>query len=344
MAWRDTIRPQSGRRRPLNRNAGEKRELVLRTVFDRRLSGAGGRERKGHIGLKTNSLVWAKSLLYTQGIGRNVESGAWEKLAPNQVLDEFNHTFLWERNDGYIVGTLWSSSDGKGRTRYPMVAAAHVTGVPLHWVLTALLSRLSTLRTDCQQAADAPGVGAALNRARDDLYQALEWPNRSLPSSRDFLARFARHPQFGHEREGLLRVFCRLQTQASQFAPGRFSARNDSRGQSVRVPAAASNGEDVFCGWSQTLQVFVDSEAPLLLLWPNGENWLDVLVGEPDAEDFFCLRASTERLPAVSEIPVHVDDVKRAEAKGLLEAMLRGELPAQGGSKLFRWFGALFKA
>ncbi|HTG43389.1 MAG TPA: hypothetical protein VK633_02535 [Verrucomicrobiae bacterium] len=295
------------------------------------------------IGLRTNSLVWAKSILYTQGIGRNIESGAWEKLTPDQGLETFNHNFLWQRQDSYIAGTLWSSSDGKGRKLYPMVVAAHAVGVPLHWVLSVLASRLAALKSDCQQAQLAGEVGAALTRARGDLQNALHWPNRSVPNSREFLSRFARHPQFGPEREGLLRVFGRLKTQAGPFAPGKFSSRNKPRGLGVRVPAAAPNCEEIFCAWSEALRAFIDEDAPLLMLWPIGQNWLDLIIGEPEPEDFFCLRALPSRFAAASEIPVHLDEAKRAETRACLDGLLRGELPAQG-SKLSRWFGALFRA
>lgn len=295
-------------------------------------------------GLRTNSLVWAKSILYTQGIGRNIESGSWERLPGNQLLEEFNHVFLWQRHDGFIAGNLWSSSDGKGRKLYPMVVAAHVIGVSLHWVLTVLFSRLAALRAECQQAHDARSVGAALGKAREELFQSLHWPNRSIPSSREFLARFARHPQFGHEHEGLLRVLSRLQTQAAQFAPGRFTSRSGlgPRCQSLRVPAAASNWEEIFCGWTEALRTYVDCDAPLLLLWPVGKNWIDVMIGEPGPEDFFCLKALPARLPSISDVPFHLDEAKRREARTQVDALIRGELPVQGRSKLTRWLGSLF--
>jgi len=240
------------------------------------------------LGLRTESLVWAKSLLYTQGIGRNIESGAWEKLSPEQALETFNHTFLWQRGDGFIAGCLWSSRDGKGRKLYPMVVAAHVTGTTLHWTLTVLLSRLATLEADCQQAETAGEVGSALAKAREDLLQAVHGTGRSVPGIKEFISRFARHPQFGADHEGLLRVLSRLQTQAVHFAPGRFNPRNSlgSRAQALRVPSAASNKEDVFCAWSETLRGFIDFEAPLLLIWPNGKNWLDVLIGSRSRKIF----------------------------------------------------------
>jgi hypothetical protein len=51
------------------------------------------------------------------GIGGQIDSGAWEKLEPAQQLPDFNHIFVWQRSGQILVGRLWSSSDGKGGTR-----------------------------------------------------------------------------------------------------------------------------------------------------------------------------------------------------------------------------------
>ena len=83
------------------------------------------------LGLETESLNIAKTVLYVNGIGGQIDSGAWEKLDAAQPLPDFNHVFVWQRSGQILVGRLWSSSDGKGRKRYPMVICLHFVGVPL---------------------------------------------------------------------------------------------------------------------------------------------------------------------------------------------------------------------
>ena len=67
------------------------------------------------IGLDTDVLVAVKRILYTQGIGSNIDSGSWDKLEENQLVEKFGHTLLWCINGDVVAGRLWSSRDGKGR-------------------------------------------------------------------------------------------------------------------------------------------------------------------------------------------------------------------------------------
>src|SRR3954469_19188632 len=91
------------------------------------------------LGLDTDALITAKRLLYVQGISQNIDSGAWDKLdessdadTPGTIgrLDLFRHDFLWHMPSIMLAGRLWSSSDGKGRDKYPMVLCAQVNDLP----------------------------------------------------------------------------------------------------------------------------------------------------------------------------------------------------------------------
>jgi hypothetical protein len=93
------------------------------------------------LGLETGTLNTAKVLFYVEGIGGEIDAGAWEKLDESQRLSAFKHIFVWHRPGQLLIGRLWSSSDGKGRTRYPMVVCAHCTGVTLAWALDHVLPR-----------------------------------------------------------------------------------------------------------------------------------------------------------------------------------------------------------
>ena len=304
------------------------------------------------LGLRTESLVLAKSMLYVRGIGGCIDSGAWEKLEPAQQLPAFNHSFLWQANGQFLVGRLWSSSDGKGRTRYPMVLAAHALGVSLHWVLGAVLPRLERLGEACCKAGTAPEVAAHLNQAREELRALLPDAGRSVPRPTELMQRFLRHPQFGADGEGLLRVLYQLQDQVASYAPGRFNPRGDSNGlrpQECRVPAAGTQPGEIFLAWSRVMQAQLDPTVPVLFLWPSGEDWLDILIGELECEQFVGLRATTARLPCASEIPFNLDAGFRARAAGWIEALVRGG-PVQdptvkpGGTVMARLFGSLFKS
>ena len=102
------------------------------------------------LGLETESLNLAKRVLYVQGVGGQIDRGAWEKLKEEQRIPAFNHTFVWRRGGAFLIGRMWSSSDGKGRTRYPMIVCAHCVGVPLTWGWQMVLPRLLDLEKACQ--------------------------------------------------------------------------------------------------------------------------------------------------------------------------------------------------
>ncbi|MBI5387782.1 MAG: hypothetical protein HZA90_24230 [Verrucomicrobia bacterium] len=298
------------------------------------------------LGLRTQSLVLAKTVLYVHGIGRNIDTGHWEKLEPAQQLAGFNHVYLWAANDQCIVGRLWSSSDGKGRTRYPMGVQAHAAGVSLSWVLSVVVPRMEQLRQECGAISTALEVAQVLGRAREELRGLLPEDGRSVPPITEMLGRFVRHPQFGPGHEGLLRVLYQLQSQVPAYAPGRFNPRAGAsalRPQDVRVPAAGHEPGEIFCAWTNLLRSLVDPAAPILFLWPAAEEWLDILIGEPEPDQFFCLRTTPVKFPCASEIPFNLDANFRAQAQGRLDAFVRGETPKVAESKVARLFGSLFK-
>jgi len=125
------------------------------------------------LGLESESLIFAKKLIYVEGIGGQIDAGAWEKLDPAQQLPSFKHVFVWHRSGQFLIGRMWSSSDGKGRTRYPMVICAHCVGVPLSWALDQVLPRLESMERACLQTRDAADVRAILARYRNELRNSL---------------------------------------------------------------------------------------------------------------------------------------------------------------------------
>lgn len=303
-------------------------------------------ERVRDLGLRTESLVCAKVLLYVQGIGRNLDTGAWEKLEPAQRLDGFNHLFLWQANNQFILGRLWSSRDGKGRTRYPMVVAAHVLRATLEWALATVVPRLERLSEECVSASTAVEVAARLDRSRSELRAMLPAAADPAPSL-ELLTRFVQHPEFGSGHEGLLRVLYQMQRQSVVFARGRFNPHNDVaklRPQDLRVPAAGRDAREVFSAWTRLAQTQVDGAAPVLFLWPVGEPWLDIVLGEPTPDQLFCLRARPAKLPRVSEIPFNLEAPFRAHAESVLETLAQGNSPKSGAPLVSRFLSSLFKS
>src|SRR5581483_1019840 len=281
------------------------------------------------LGLETESLNFAKLLLYVNGIGGQIDSGAWEKLEPAQQVPAFNHLFVWQRSGQVLVGRMWSSSDGKGRKRYPMVVCLHFIGVPLGWILKQALTVLAELEQGCVQTTSAADVRSLLARKRAALreaVQAADGRGENTPVSPEALHRILNPGQNG--QEGFLRVLYQIHGQLGAFAPGVFNVRTSPasiRVQQIRVPRAASGVEEALLFWSRFFLVQVDASVPLLLTLPLDADWVDVTVGEPESHELFCLRATPKAVPLVSEVPYKLEEDFRTKATAFLQAFQRGE-------------------
>src|SRR5688572_26453987 len=198
------------------------------------------------LGLESESLVYAKSRLYVQGIGGQIDSGAWEKLDETQRLASFKHIFVWQRGNQVLIGRMWSSSDGKGRTRYPLIVCAHCAGVPADWALAQVLPRLEQIEQACSLTKSAADVRSTLDRHRGELRAALATIDSAPPAplTSAIVGDFVNHAAFGPDKEGWFRILHQMDGQMALFAPGRFSAKGDLgglRAQQVRVPACAAS-------------------------------------------------------------------------------------------------------
>lgn len=281
------------------------------------------------LGLETESLITAKTLFYVNGIGGQIDAGAWEKLEPAQQLPSFKHVFLWQRSGQFLLGRLWSSSDGKGRKRYPMVVCLHYIGVTLGWAMKQALPALAELEEALIRTNSAEDVRNILQRKRSALRETL--PNAQIQGEYAPVTPEALHnilQNGGPNREGFLRVLYQGQSQFGGMAPGKFNARTQMAGfraQQIRVPASGANPEQTLLFWTRFFQTQVDSSIPLLLALPLEANWLDATAGEPESHEFFCLRASPKSVPLVSEVPYSLDDAFRSGATTFLERFQRGE-------------------
>ena len=314
------------------------------------------------LGLETSSLGEAKKLFFVQGIGGEIDAGAWEKLDDSQRLAAFKHVFLWQRPGQYLAGRLWSSSDGKGRTRYPMIVCAHCAGVSLTWVLDQVLPRLEQIEQACVTTKSAADVRSILDRFRKDLRSAASGQTTELnPPSLDtaFISRFASRPELGPQQEGWMRILYAVQSQFGAFARGKFNPKSVSsniRPQQIRVPRAADSVAKGILQWSAFFLTQVDPQTPMLFSVPLEEQWIDVTVGEPASQELFCLRASPKSVPLASEVPYTLADDFREHAGKLLVALQAGRPPvsilsvtdapsalvdtsAPGKNRFLKWFG-----
>jgi len=257
------------------------------------------------IGLETDVLVAVKRILYIQGIGRNIDTGNWGKLEQEQQAEGFAHTFVWCLNQDIVVGRLWTSQDGKGRSSYPMIVCVHCDQLPLWWMINTILPQLKKIEESCLAVSSAVDVRGIIEKTQHEFRQlAQDYESVSqdaLPRSCG-LKKLAELPEMGPNRQGLYRVFYHLDREAVQ--EGRKA--NKDQPTFVRVPSMSSSPEHALL-WIEYLLTKTGPNTPILALMPVANPWTDIIIGEATEAQLFCLRASPKAMPLTSSIPYNID-------------------------------------
>jgi hypothetical protein len=185
-----------------------------------------------------------------------------------------------------LAARLWSSTDGKGRRKYPLVLCAQGAGLSHNWALRAALPVLEALREKCLATSSAAEVQSALQAARDQL--------RALPAPTDASLDWRSTLVSPDSRPGLLAVMYQLERACASGVTCHLRVPS-----STDFPTAAQ-------AW---LSFILDqsSSRPVWILHAASTNWLDLIIGQPTRDDFYCLLASTSALPLATSIPFNFD-------------------------------------
>jgi hypothetical protein len=304
-----------------------------------------------HGGDHSPALDTTMSLLYEEGVNRNIESAVWGDPANDlaAVVDRLDHYFLWGcAPDGYVVGRWWPSSDRTGRLR-PLAACANCTDVAC---LTPFVHHALEVVDAFRQTADKAGsqeeMVAGLTDAQHELNQRLaqEWTEAPVPSGQWLKAAYPDHVK-------LQRIL--LATVRAAFPFIKLPPKNPFRRMRELVSHKLSsivNGPDgpqtgmgkvrlprAFCdepakllvGWRRLLDRVGGNTLPACLLLPASMEWLDVLTGPLGArDDFRCLGIAN--LPVATDIAHEIPEEFAMAADKALDggdfAVLPRALPA----------------
>lgn len=285
-------------------------------------------------GLDTDSLINAKRLLYVQGISQNIDAGAWDKLDPPDpaapaaditCLEHFRHNFLWQmphNGDSLLLaGRLWSSSDGKGRDKYPMVLCAQLTDLPDQFATQVALPFLASVHEQCAAAATADAVRTIISSQRDALRARIKDPLPLQPLTAHQLAAVARHPDMcasdpgtsshGGAGGGFHRIVYQFVKGMAIYRPLTTSvSRSISiRPEQVRVPTCGMSPNDALLFWHRFALTLLDKHSSILLFVPDQPRapWVDLIVGDPSPNTLFCIKAGPKNFPFTSDIPYTLD-------------------------------------
>ena len=278
------------------------------------------------IGFETDVFVTVKRILYIQGIGGNIDSGSWDKLKEDQLIEEFKHVFFWYINGNLVVGRMWSSQDGKGRKSYPFVVCVQCAKLPIKWIFDNVLPRLEKVEATCAATTSANDVRMAIQRAGQELRQlARQCVTSPSPviAYPDAVARLARHPEMGPDQEGLFRVLYHIEREV-----GRHRANSAGsmalRSTSLRVPASQDTMLESILLWNSFLFNMFGKNTPMLILLPQRDSWIDIIIGEPTELQLYCLRASLKVIPLTSSIPYNMGSEFIDQANKLIKDSFGG--------------------
>jgi len=308
------------------------------------------------IGLTSATLVNCKRQLYSEGIAGNIDSGAWENLAAENRLEGFDHWFYWRTVDGWLMGRMRSSTDGKGRSAYPMIVAGMMGGVvsdsgtndTSERTAKGVSFRLATEHV--MPAVDRLSTSCAAIRTRDEVRSSVAECKSELsaiaarmsepvtaigggqsPSDQQLLAELVRDPAFdieGKKGLGLQRILYEMDRELTAFKPSASRTRIGNSGNSIppqhlRVPRCLSGVRGVRA-WAALLRQELSGSASVLIADRVGTDYLDLIVGEPSAKVLFCLRASAAALSPASLVPYSIPESSAAEANEKMTAWARG--------------------
>jgi hypothetical protein len=262
------------------------------------------------IGFETDIFITVKRLLYIQGIGGNIDSGSWEALQKNQPIEEFKHALVWYIDGNLIVGRIWSSRDGKGRTSYPMVVCVQCSRLPLEWVLNNVLPLLERIEEDCAATVSAAEVRLTIENAQNELRQLTqqcELSNILPPVDADVIAKLTEYPEMGGpNHQGLLRILYHIERETARDRLNN-SKNKAFRPTLLRIPISPPPVIESTLLWMNFLLKRFCLNKSVLVLMPLNRQWIDIIMGEPTQLQLYCLRASLEVIPFTSSIPYSID-------------------------------------
>jgi hypothetical protein len=284
------------------------------------------------IGLTTETLALTKQGLYSEGIATQLASGAWNQIESSGTAIDFNHRFVWGRDQQAVAGAVWASTDRKGRSRFPLVICAQ-SGFEGPRAVDLLFDPIERLGTLCRNASTQDAVRDALSATQAGLSYAVP------PSIGASL--FAEISESGENTvlPAMVTLSAGLKNKW-QRGPREIAKTSGSH---FRLAAVSARAKENLIFWSAYLaSQRTMPGVPYFVIAVNGKGWIDMIIGEPLQNDFFCLRANEYALPSTW---IDIDGAER----GKLEAVAKNYLhtyrlgPASSSSHPRSWWSGLFK-
>lgn len=301
-----------------------------------------------HLGDQTSVISAFREAFYDQAIGGNIDAGTWDPpaiapaatttplpsalppaapapaapatAAPTSAVRPFGHVLITGGPTEWIVARVWASKDGRGRTRYPMVACAHVQNTGPDWALAVALPALEALETELLAAVSQEQARAAVAACRQRLADRLADEIRAGRDVRSdqlvgphAVGRLADRPEMtapgpvGDPALGWRRTLQQILLELAPYRPG-ARASAGTLAQHVRVPIAADVAPDRALAevWS-LLMGTVAVGTPVGVVRPLADPWVDAIVGPVTPAVLACLRLGPAKIALSTQVPYELD-------------------------------------
>lgn len=277
------------------------------------------------IGLTTETLVAVRRILYSEGIASQVSSGAWSRLEETGQALEFDHRFVWSREAQSVIGGIWASKDGKGRTHFPLIVCLH-SGVNGWRAIRSFLQPLEELGILCQIAKDQQKVRDSFGDTQRRLTRNARWDSDGETRTNDLS---------GQREHAVINGMVALSQELRKCS--KHGARNVDKGLHFRLPPVSTRVQESLEFWTGYLETQFSPRFPYLTIASGGLGPVDVIAGEPGGNDFFCLRATESHLPLtpISSIDRHLADA-RLDATVYWRSFGLGAIEVTGQGRFWR--------
>lgn len=277
----------------------------------------GWNDHMDELGLSTPRLVEFRRTFYAEGVGALIDQGVWESMGDDERLGGFDHSFARRVGGVWLIGRFWSSTDGRGRSKYPMVVVVDCGSLPLEASLRTAMPLTERGKASFCATKDASAVVAAYERLQAELNAeaAVAAADGESLTHAQALRRLLNHPGVaGGEEDAVLRalygaerelgaVLGVIRAGSTSVGSGLTTAEADGH---VRLPRAEPESSMAIRLWAGLLSPALRSKAVLTVFAPEGEGWVDAVTGT-SAESLVCLRCGLRRVPLASEVPYTID-------------------------------------
>ena len=270
------------------------------------------------LGIQNERILAFQRAVYHQGIATHVNTGVWDRMPLDERIEGFEFWLCSSRlsySDNTLVGRVWSSSDGKGRTRYPMIACIDCGQMTLSWAFGPAIAALEDVAQTCIRLSEENQVRRVVREIGDRLRQDSSSTSvehyfcEPKVNTTDIVSKLIHAAPSVFDEEGMSRVIYQIQRDLPSYL--KKSKRKDqgtSKSSSIlRVPRCVDSPTESVRLWLRFAMDWFKSGTPIMILAPLHHDWIDLLIGEPVGPLLWCMRTGLKGFPMTNSIPYQVD-------------------------------------